>query len=644
MTTNFNVISGETVPKNYSWDFGTPLTTTPTYEKIETVTGVISGYAPGLRVTFLSDVRNLLQTTSRVNVISSEYIWNFGDYYNDISNEISLQCPNTFVEHVYIMPGIYEVSLTTAVARELIPDPVITPRCYGKYRQGWYWNAVTCDTQTATTWLDTECDSLTKPKYWINEDNCFGEYCLYWSWWTVDKEGTGALNPIRWFQTRRAEEFTKKWSLGLNTESCDIELKSTFDVVEQTTVKQIVVVQEIPPVANIAVTSKNTKGNSPLEIMLSPKHIRCGSFPIDKIVWDFGDETSPITITRNSTPTDPNIIFTNTFFDDPRDPRNYDIRHTFKRTRANYSMFYPSLTCYSANTNTHDSCSITIGPVLLEPSKADYKLITASLNDSGILYSIDSDNSINFLTPSENLTLIETINSPNNILKFITDSQVRYFGYSGEDYINQYISKCNAPFAPRLVLDFLIQEETQSNNILYSEQFNNPVWIASNITITPDSAVAPNNSTTAETIVASGTGIINQATTKLPISTTYTASLYVKGSVTSFTLTVDDGNTVNRGRGVFNLSNGTLIAVYNDGNFTSTSGTISLLTNGWYRLTVTTTTNTATTARLRFFWANDTIEVWGAQLEVGSAVTNYIQTLNTLSTPILLEDETLIYK
>lgn len=469
MITDFYIISGETVPATYNWDIGIPFTTTPTIKEIKTVTSVISGYAPGLRVAFQPNVQNIPTSTNRTTVISSDFIWNFGDYYNDIGNEISMQCPTSPVEHTYVMPGFYEVSLTTIVARELIPDPIFTPRCYGKHRQGWFWGATTCDVETATTWNDTRCNSDIKPKWWNDESNCFGEYCKYWSWWATDKEDTASLNPVRWFQTRRGEEFTKKWDLGVNAEPCEQELQSTFDVLEQTTIKQIVLVVEKPPVANILPISQLLTGQSPLEITLSPKKTQTGSFPIDKIVWDFGDGTPTVTVTRYNPPQSDKFIYTNTFFDDPSDPRNYDIKHTYTRSKANYSMFYPSLTCYSSNTGTADNCSITVGPILLEVPNTDYELVALNTSERGLLYGIDFNNSINFLTPTIVSKITQKTNLPTSTIRQVKDGIVTYFGNTGEGYSIQYSSRCDAPYAPRPVLDFLILEQNTTPLLLEDE-------------------------------------------------------------------------------------------------------------------------------------------------------------------------------
>lgn len=102
---------------------------------------------------------------------------------------------------------------------------------------------------------------------------------------------------------------------------------------------------------------------SPYTVRLSPRKIRAGSFPIEKLIWDFGDGSPLVVQHRKHLNTELPFIYNDEFVLDVYDPRNYDVHHTYYRTSHSGNCFTPSITAIASSTSTMDCASVVIGPL-----------------------------------------------------------------------------------------------------------------------------------------------------------------------------------------------------------------------------------------------------------------------------------------
>jgi hypothetical protein len=187
------------------------------------------------------------------------------------------------------------------------------------------------------------------------------------------------------------------------------------------------------------------------------------------------------------------------------------------------------------------------------------------------------------------------------------------------------------------------------NLLVRTEEFENASWSKAQVTVTTNSSVAPDGTTTAETLLDTAVSNIHYATQSIsalsPSGKTYTISAYLKASTLGFaTLGISD---ISSGTlyavAVFNLSNGTVSTAGAAGTGYSVSSTsISDAGNGWYRCVITAVAGTSVSFLTAAIGVNKTgiisagaggmesylgngsgILVWGAQLETGSTATAY---------------------
>jgi hypothetical protein len=183
-----------------------------------------------------------------------------------------------------------------------------------------------------------------------------------------------------------------------------------------------------------------------------------------------------------------------------------------------------------------------------------------------------------------------------------------------------------------------------TNLLLQSEDLTSASWVKNRVTTTANvsTVVAPDRSTNADKIVedtsATTTHYLIQAITKAASALQYTYSVFVKaGERPKTLLQLTNSGATGGASAIFDLSAGTFSSVTSSGTFTGPSATITNAGNGWWRCTVTGTTDTDTVVRGETYIHNGAsvtftgdgasgIYVWGSQLEQSSFAGPYVPT------------------
>lgn len=227
-----------------------------------------------------------------------------------------------------------------------------------------------------------------------------------------------------------------------------------------------------------------------------------------------------------------------------------------------------------------------------------------------------------------------------DIITFTRASGATYFDSAG-------VLQSAANDAPRFDYDpvtlaarGMLIEEQRTNNLAYSQEFDNAYWTRVNTTITADAITAPDNTLTAEKLIADATNNFHTVFRAFGFTsgTDYTLSVFAKAGEYQY-VTVTAGNpSTFPARVTFDLISGTIT------DTVVGVGAIQSVGNGWFRCSVTgkagasasTGCNIAASSTGSYvsYTGDGTsgIYIWGVQLEAGAFPTSYIPTTTAAAT------------
>ena len=189
---------------------------------------------------------------------------------------------------------------------------------------------------------------------------------------------------------------------------------------------------------------------------------------------------------------------------------------------------------------------------------------------------------------------------------------------------------------------------TPVNLLTYSERFDDDAWFKANsTTITPNTIAAPDGSITAETFNRNSTSTGNYIDSRLipknAAPEAYTWSLFVKKNDARYASLRLQGNFPSKADAIFDLDTGTVVSANTSSNFSNATASIQASGNGWFRVSLTATSDSREFIKALFGCSAEANQIdgtssvansayiWGAQLEEGLVMNDYIPTTGTIS-------------